>query len=88
MAIRYRLKERVADLEFREKRVVSLSEVAEATGVHRVTLSKIANNKDVDVRVGTIERLCAFFGCEIGALVEFVPSRSGGRDGKESDGRP
>ena len=78
MAIRYRLKERIADLEFREKRVVSLTEIAEATGVHRVTLSKIANNKDVDVRIGTIERLCAFFRCDIGALVEFVPDHPGG----------
>jgi putative transcriptional regulator len=88
MAVRYRLKERVADLEFREKRVVSLSEVAEATGVHRVTLSKIANNKDVDVRVGTIERLCAFFGCPIGALVEFVPERPDGNGEEKPDGHP
>jgi len=75
MAIRYRLKERIADFEFRAKRVVTLTEIADETGVHRVTLSKIANNKGVDVRVGTIERLCAFFGCELGGLVEFVPTR-------------
>jgi len=80
MAIRYRLKERIADLEFSAKRVVSLTEIADATGVHRVTLSKIVNNKGVDVRIGTIERLCAFFDCGIGALVEFVPVR---RDRKE-----
>lgn len=80
MAIRYRLKERIADLEFREKRVVSLAEIAESSGVHRVTLSKIANNKGIDVRMGTIERLCAFFGCEIGALVELVPDRERTKD--------
>ena len=38
--IRFRLAELIADKAFRERRVVSLSEVAEATGIHRATLRK------------------------------------------------
>lgn len=75
MPIRFRLKERMADQEFRERRTVTLKDVAEQTGVHRVTLSKLANNKPYDVRISTIERLCSYFGCEIGDLVEYVPER-------------
>jgi len=76
MAIRYRLKERIADIEFRTRRVLPLKDLAEATGVHRVTLSRLANNRGVDVRMGTIDKLCAFFQCQIGDLVEYVPDES------------
>lgn len=73
MPIKFKLKERIADVEFRERRVLSLKEIAEATGIHRVTLSKLANNKDYNVGIETLEKLCAYFGCEVGALVEYVP---------------
>jgi len=72
MAIRYRLKEKIADLEYKTRQVVMLKDIAEQTGVHRVTLSKLANNKHLDVRVSTIDRLCAYFGCQVGDLVEYV----------------
>ncbi|WP_276968351.1 helix-turn-helix domain-containing protein [Metallibacterium scheffleri] len=73
MAIRFKLKERIADVEFRERRVVQLKEIAEATGIHRVTLSKIANNKRYNVGVDTIEKLCAYFNCGVGDILEYVP---------------
>lgn len=73
MAIRFKLKERIADVEFRERRVVQLKEIAEATGIHRVTLSKIANNKRYNVGVDTVEKLCAYFHCGVGDILEYVP---------------
>ena len=73
MTIRFKLKERIADTEFRERRVVQLKEIAEATGIHRVTLSKIANNKRYNVGVDTIEKLCAYFRCGVGDILEYVP---------------
>jgi putative transcriptional regulator len=72
MAIKFKLKDRIADVEFRERRVVQLKEIAEATGIHRVTLSKLANNKRYNVGIDTIDKLCAYFGCGVGDLVEFV----------------
>ncbi len=74
MAIRFRLKERIADLEYRTRQTVMLKDIAAATGVHRVTLSKLVNNKDVDVRLSTVDKLCAYFGCAIGDLVEHDPT--------------
>jgi putative transcriptional regulator len=73
MAIRFKLKERIADAEFRQRRVVQLKEIAEATGIHRVTLSKIANNKRYNVGIDTIDKLCAYFHCGVGDILEYVP---------------
>ena len=42
--IRFRLKELIADKEFRERRVITMVEIANATGINRMTLSNIANH--------------------------------------------
>lgn len=74
MPVKFKLKERVADLEFRERRVIHLKEIAEATGIHRVTLSKLANNKEYNVGVDTLEKLCGYFSCGFDELIEYVPA--------------
>lgn len=71
--IRFRLKELMAEREFRENRVITLAEVAEATGIHRVTLSKIANNRGYHTGTDILDRLCAYFGCQVGDLVVHLP---------------
>lgn len=73
MTIRIRLKELVAEVEYQEGRVVTYKEIAAATGIHRVTLSKIAHNRGVNVGLDTIDRLCRFFGCRIEELLEYEP---------------
>lgn len=73
MSIKFKLKEQIANKEFHERRVVQLKEIAEATGVHRVTLSKLANNKRYNVGVDTLDKLCGYFGCGLGDLAEYVP---------------
>lgn len=72
--IRFRLTELIADKAFKERRVVSLSEVAAATGVHRSTLSKMANQPGSNVGSEIIDRLCAYFDCQPGDLLSYVPS--------------
>ena len=59
--IRFRLKELLADKEFKESRRVTLDEVAKSTGVHRTTLSKIANQKGYNTSTDVLDKLCAFF---------------------------
>lgn len=73
--LRFKLKERIADLEFRERRRVPLIEIAKATGIGRITLSRMLNHSS-HVRSDTLERLCAYFGCRIDEIVEFVPGDS------------
>jgi DNA-binding Xre family transcriptional regulator len=71
--LRFKLKERIADLEFRERRRVTLQEIAEATGLNRMTLSKLANHHGANVQTDAVDRLCSFFKCRIEELVEHLP---------------
>ena len=70
--IRFRLQELMADKGFREKRIVTLVEISEATGIHKVTLSRLANNK-IGTSTDALNKLCNFFQCAIGDLVEHIP---------------
>lgn len=71
--IRFRLKEVIADREFREGRRITLEEIAKRTGIHRTTLSKIANTRGYNTTTDNLDRLCSYFQCPIGALVEHLP---------------
>jgi putative transcriptional regulator len=71
--LRFKLKELLAEKEFREGRVVTLVEVAQATGVHRMTLSKLANHRGYNPTADVLDRLCTYFKCRIEALVEHIP---------------
>lgn len=70
--IRFRLTELIAEKAFQERRVISTSEVAQATGIHRATLSKIANQPGVNVGTDLIDKLCRYFGCQPGDLLTYI----------------
>lgn len=70
--IRYKLKELIARKSFEEDRRVTLDEVAEATGISRNTLSRIANRRGYSTTTDAIDKLCGFFHCEISDLMERV----------------
>lgn len=71
--LRFRLKELIAEKEFRENRVVTLVEIAEATGIHRMTLSKLSNHRGYNPSADILDRLCSYFRCRIEQLVEHIP---------------
>lgn len=73
--IRFKLRERIADKEFKEGRRITLIEVAEVTGIGRITLSRMLNRGAV-VRTDTLDKLCEYFGCRIEELVEYLPTQS------------
>lgn len=72
--IRFRLTELIADKAFKERRVVPLSEVADATGIHRSTLSKMANQPGANIGSEIIDKLCRYFECQPGDLLTYVPT--------------
>ena len=74
--LRFRLKELIAEKEFRENRVVTLVEIAQATDIHRMTLSKLANHRGYNPSAEVLDRLCTFFRCRIEQLVEHIPEDS------------
>jgi putative transcriptional regulator len=63
----------LADKEFRERRVITMIEVAEATGINRMTLSKIANHPGYNTGTENLDRLCAYFGCRLEELAQYIP---------------
>lgn len=71
--LRFKLKERIADLEFRERRRVQIQEIAAETGLNRMTLSKLVNHHGANVQTDVLDRLCTYFGCRVEDLVEHVP---------------
>lgn len=74
--IRFRLKELIADKEFRERRVITLTEIASATQINRMTLSKIANHPGCNTGTENLDRLCDYFGCRLEDLAQHVPNET------------
>lgn len=71
--IRLRVTELLADASFRRGRRVELLEVAQATGIHRTTLSKMVNVRGYNATLSNIDALCKFFGCGVDDVATYVP---------------
>ena len=71
--IRLRLTELLADLSFRQGRRIEWREVAAETGIHRTTLSRMANSRGYNATISNLDLLCRFFKCQIGDLAIYVP---------------
>ncbi|ATD66085.1 hypothetical protein CNR27_00270 [Luteimonas chenhongjianii] len=50
---------------------------AGATGIHRATLSKIANQPGANIGTDIIDKLCKYFGCQPGDLLTYVEGSTG-----------
>jgi putative transcriptional regulator len=70
--IRFKLAEQMEKKQFAESRRITVQEVAEATGVNRMTLSKILNHRGYSTGTDILDRLCTYFACPIEELVEHV----------------
>lgn len=75
--IRFKLREVMENCGRR----VTVQEVADATGIHRATLSRILNENGYNAETDTIEALCRYFNCRVEDVMEFVPD-SGKRSAK------
>lgn len=70
--IRFKLGEQIEKKQFAEGRRLTVQEVAKATGVNRMTLSKILNHKGYSTGTDILDRLCTYFDCGIEELVEHL----------------
>lgn len=73
--IRFKLAEQIEKKQFRESRRITIQEVAEASGVNRMTLSKILNHRGYSTGTDIVDKLCAYFGCPVSDLLEHVADR-------------
>ncbi len=70
--IRFRLKELIAEKEFQDGKRLTLEQVAKDTGIHRTTLSKIANNKGYNATTDILDKLCEYFEVELSQVAEYI----------------
>ena len=70
--IRFKLAEMIERKQFAEGRRVTVTEIADATGLNRMTFSKILNQRGYCTSTETIDRLCAYFNCRVEDLMEYV----------------
>ena len=88
--LRFHIQQLLAEKQFQEGRRITLLELAEATGISRVTLSKMVNQRGYGTLTDHLDRLCAYFGCRIEELAEYIPdtaaSVNNSDPGKEENG--
>lgn len=70
--IRFKLGEMIEKKQFAEGRRITINEVAVATGLNRMTLSKILNQRGYGTGTETVDRLCLYFNCKVEDLMEHV----------------
>lgn len=71
--IRFKLAEMIEKKQFADGRRVTVAEIAHATGLNRMTLSKILNERGYGSNTDSIDKLCAYFDCKVEDLMEYVP---------------
>ncbi len=71
--IRFRLKELMMDVEFKAGKRLTLGHIALETGIKQPTLSRISVARGYNTTTDNIDKLCRFFGCKVGDLMEYVP---------------
>lgn len=76
--IRYRVRERIADLEFQRGKRVTLAELEAATGVNKSTLSKLSRQRGYNTTTEVLDRLCRFFDCPLSEIAQYVPDEEVG----------
>ena len=75
--IKYNIKELIAEKSFKEKRTISISEIAKEIGISRSTLSKIANSKgNYSTKTEYIEKLCSYFNVSPDKLIVIIPDNT------------
>lgn len=58
----------------RENRIVTQVEVAEATGINRLTLRRIERGDTQGIDFDTLAKLCNFYGVGVGDILEYDPN--------------
>jgi putative transcriptional regulator len=62
------------DYEFKNDTTLTIIQLADATGIHRATLSKMLHERGCNITTGVIDRLCSFFDVSVQQLMEHIPS--------------
>ncbi len=50
-------------------------DIFQKTGIGKSTLSTIRNNKNINISIHTLNKLCKYFNCKISDLLEYIPDK-------------
>jgi len=73
MAVQNRLKSLIADKEIKERRKITYRDVAKEAGIPLSVLASYGSQKAKRFDSGTLEKLCKYFGVEIGDILVYSP---------------
>lgn len=69
-----RLKNLIAEKEFKERRKITYKVIQDETGLSSTTIAKLLAYKGVQrIDGSTLDKLCEFFGCQVGDILTYVP---------------
>ncbi len=74
--IRFKIQELLAEKQFKEGKRVTLIEVSKATGINRMTISRMINNRGYSTVTDNLDKLCKFFNCKLEDIAEYVSESS------------
>lgn len=60
------------------ERLLKVSDIYEATGVSRSTLTEIYYQRATNVQLETLQKICDFLQIPLSELIEYVPERKEG----------
>ena len=58
------------------RRKITYDVILSETGLSRSTLARLANDREERIAISTLDRLCAFFDCQPGDLLVYVPTEA------------
>ncbi|MDM8522793.1 helix-turn-helix transcriptional regulator [Desulfococcaceae bacterium HSG8] len=69
----YHIRDLMLRKDARTGKKITYETIAEATGISKMTISRMAARPGYNASAETIEKLCRFFECSIEELVSFLP---------------
>ncbi|CAG0973302.1 hypothetical protein MTYP_01352 [Methylophilaceae bacterium] len=72
------IKELIAARKAQWGRRVTISEVSSATGISRMTLTRMMRRQGYSSVTNHLDKLCDFFQCDLGELARYVPNAKPG----------
>lgn len=70
--MRNRLLTLMSEKQIRENKIVTQADVADAIGISRQAIHKWIHNDIASYPATTLDKLCEYFGCEVGDILERV----------------
>ncbi len=70
--LRFKIKRLLEKKEFYENQRFTINELTDSTAINRMTLSRIIIHQCFSTVTDNLDKLCAYFQCKIGDLVEYV----------------